>query len=163
MKRILSILSLSLVLACGSDDEGPSVVNAIEMNGEQFNVVSATITGVAISGDGHAGISFTNSNNIGGGVTLTLDVEYDGTSQIKAGTYSFPQAEGDLHLDDWLSNYSSYDGQTFKSENLEEGTLTVEHLGGDRYSMKIDVIMVDGTTFSGEYQDDFLTGYNNQN
>lgn len=154
----LFIFMLVGLMSCGSDDDG-GTPNKILINGEAFETNFNTITGVAQNGEGHAGIAFSSITSSGDSKTLTIDVEYDGTSKL-GGTYSFPQGDN-LFLDDFLTNYSVFVGSTYNGTNLSEGTVTVTKNSGDNYTITMDLLMDDGTTFAGTITTDFIVTFNN--
>lgn len=160
MRKLHYLLVVCLIgfMSCGSDDDG-GTPNKILINGEAFETNFNTITGVAIDGEGHAGISFSSVTSSGDSKTLTIDVEYDGTSKL-GGTYSFPQGD-DLYLDDFLTNYSVFVGSSYDGTNLSEGTVTVTRNSGDNYTVEMDLLMDDGTIFTGTITADFIVTFNN--
>ena len=156
--RIIPIITL-LAFGCSKEEEVPLLQNNILLDGNAFSVTSASILGVAIGTDGHAGISLISLN--GSSVeTLTLDVEYSGNSSVE-GTYSFPQAANDKYLDDFLSNFTVSNGTSFDMIQLLEGTVTVVKNEGNNYTVTMDVTMENGTIFKGVYRGEFTVLYNN--
>ncbi|MTI41903.1 hypothetical protein [Fulvivirga lutimaris] len=160
MRKLQYLLVVFLIglMSCGSDDDG-GTPNKILINGDAFETNFNSITGVAQDGEGHAGISFSSVTTSGDSKTLTIDVEYDGTSKL-GGTYSFPQGDN-LYLDDFLTNYSVFVGSSYDGTNLSEGTVTVTKNNGDNYTVEMDLLMDDGTTFTGTITADFIVTFNN--
>jgi hypothetical protein len=163
--KILKFLSLllfvSLVLvSCGSDE--PSA--GISIAGKSFKVISASLLGVSISGDGHATISLTSVTNTSTSKTLSLDFDYSPSSPV-SGSYSFPQAGSDRFLDDYLTNYTeitfSGGGSSVNSTNLKSGKITIQDNGNDNYTVTMDLTMLDGTVIKGKYRGDFIVMFNN--
>jgi hypothetical protein len=157
---LLLFVALPWLSACSDDDKTPSVENTIKMDGSTFNVVSVSLLGVSIDGEGHAGITFTNTD---GSVTksLTVDFEYSPSTTLSA-TYSYPQVNNKRLLDDWLTTYSEFNQTTeITSTNLESGTLTLEDNGNSKYTVTIDLTMVDGKVFRGTYKGTVTTFFNN--
>ena len=158
------LCSIILLSGCGSD-ETPTTSNSVKFNGSSFSVLSASILGVSIDGEGHAGISFTNVTNSGISKTLTIDIEYSGNGSVE-GRYSYPQAAGDLYLDEFLTNYTEIDISGGGSEYFTQlegggnGTVTVQHHGGDNYSVTMDLVMEDGSEFTGKYRGNFVVVFN---
>ena len=152
------LLITSLLQSC-SEDEGGSTTNAIKIDGNPFKAIAPSIVGVSLDGEGHAAISFTN-----GGAssmkTLTIDFEYSPDESL-SGTYSYPVQGTDRLIDEWLTNYTSYDGETIYDTQLQEGTITIKHNGSDNYTVSMDLTMEDGTVFTGTYSGKFTTQFQN--
>ncbi|MCK5470119.1 MAG: hypothetical protein KAI99_16470 [Cyclobacteriaceae bacterium] len=91
---------------------------------------------------------------------LTIDIEYF-TDQSIEGDYAFPQFETQRLLNDWLTNYSEFDGTTNTSIHLQEGTLNVVHNGGNNYSITMNLTMDGEKVFSGTYTGEFEVFFNN--
>ena len=150
-----------IIALSGCSDDGPTTQNAVTLNGTKFNITTASIVGVAIDGDGHAGITFVYAGN-GGSKTLNIDVEYAGDSNV-AGTYSFPQDAGDRLLLDGLTYYNEVNSQGgFFAAMLVEGHVTIVNHGGNKYTVEMDLEMEEGKVFSGQYTGTFVTQFNNQ-
>ena len=160
-KTLLMFGMIALILSGCSDDDGPSTQNKITLDGARFNISTATIVGVSIDGEGHAGISFTDANNTSS-KTLNVDIDYFGDSNV-AGTYSYPQEQGDGLLIDALTTYTEMttDGDVY-STTLVSGTASVKANGGDNYTVTINLEMEDGKIFSGSYSGKFLVQFSNQ-
>lgn len=160
----LFVLALLLVLiSCSSDDAEPSVVNTITLDGQAFSIQSATLLGVSMDGEGHAGITFVSTD---GTLTKSLGIDFEYTADVSvSGTYSYPQNNTDRYLDDWLTNYTemtySSSSSDSQSTNLQEGTVTVKDNGGSNYTVTIDLVMDDGKVFKGKYQGKMQTMFNN--
>jgi hypothetical protein len=159
VKFLTLLLLVTFILSsCGSDE--PS--GGISVDGKSFNVISASLLGVSIGGDGHATISLISGNS-SMSKTLSLDFEYSPTSPV-SGNYSFPQAGSDRYLDDWLTNYTeitlSGSGSVYDT-NLESGKITVLDNGNNNYTVTIDITMVDGTVIKGKYRGAFTVMFNN--
>ena len=129
------------------------------MDGASFDVTMASILGVSIDGEGHAGIAFVSTD---GSIskTLNIDIEYFVAKPV-AGDYAFPQTGTARYLDDWLTSYSEINGTNFVSTNLASGTVSVTHNGEDNYTVIMDLTMDDGTVFKGTYTNDFVVAFNN--
>ena len=139
-KFFILFISLFIISSCNSDDDAsPSNKNSIKFDGESFEIVQASIIGVSLGGDGHAAISLTNGNQ-SSMKTLTIDVEYFSDQSIE-GDYAFPQIGTQRLLNDWLTNYSEYDGTTNTSIHLQEGTLNIVHNGGNNYTINMNLDM----------------------
>lgn len=170
MKTCLQVKSLLLLLAlfvgfisCDSDDDKPSTINTITLDGGSFKIQSATLLGVSLDGEGHAAITFVNTD---GTISKSLGIDFEYTpDRSVSGTYSFPQNNTDRYLDDWLTNYSvitqSSGGADSESTNLQEGTVTVKDNGGSNYTVTIDLTMDDGKVFKGQYQGKMVAMFNN--
>ena len=91
-----------------------------------------------------------------------MDVDYAGDSNV-AGTYSYPQEQGDRLLLDALTNYTemSSDGDVY-STTLVSGTVSVQVNGNDNYTVTMNLEMEDGKTFAGTYRGKFLVQFSNQ-
>lgn len=163
-------LSLSLIIlvfiiftACSADDVIPGVRNTLTLNGQTFQVTTASITGVAIDNEGHAGISFTQVSNTVS-KTLTIDIDYTGNSQV-AGKYSYPLVGTDKYLDDFLTSYTEIsitsNGTISNATSLSTGSVTIQHNGANSYTVSIDLVMEDGKEFKGSYSGSFLVAFNN--
>lgn len=150
----LFIFVLSLV-SCDKDKDSVTQ-NSIKLDGNSFEINTATIMGVSIGGDGHAGISFTTAATVT--KTLTIDFEYAG-NQIIEGEYSFPD-NGTKLLDDWLTNYTEMSGTDIYSTELKNGTVSVKHNSDNNYTVIMDLTMLDGKVFSGTYTGDFMVQFN---
>ena len=161
ISRIFTVSLLLLVAAgCGSDDDvTPSNGNYIKVNGKSFDIIQASIVGVSIGGEGHAAISLSNGDQ-SSMKTLTLDFEYF-TDQAIEGEYAYPQIETNRLLNDWLTNYATFDQNTNTTCHLQEGTLKIAHNKEDNYTITMNLIMDDGTVFSGSYTGDFIVFFNN--
>ncbi|HEY3429968.1 MAG TPA: hypothetical protein VGK39_04765 [Cyclobacteriaceae bacterium] len=159
VKSLLLLLLVSLILvSCDSDEPSAGVT----IDGKSFNVISASLLGVSIGGDGHATISLTSANS-SMSKTLSLDFEYSPNSPIE-GNYSFPQVGSDRYLDDWLTNYSEITlsgGGSINSTNLETGKITIQDNGNNNYTVTMDLTMIDGTIIKGKYRGAFLVTFNN--
>jgi len=159
---LFALALLSGLMSCQSDDE-PSTSNTITLDGDPFKIQSATLVGVSLDGEGHAGINFINTDG-----TLTkslgIDIEYTANESV-SGSYSFPQSGTDKYLDDWMTNYTvmtqSSGGTTSESTNLQEGTVTIKDNGDSNYTVTIDLTMVDGKVFKGTYQGKMQAMFNN--
>jgi hypothetical protein len=158
---LLMIVFLVWMSGCSDDDKGPSTQNSIQVNGAAFKITTAQLIGVSIDDEGHAGITFTNSD---GSLTksLSIDFEYAPSAGL-SGTYSFPVANGNRSLDDWLTTYTEFNGtNAVVSTNLDFGTLTLEDHGKSKYTVTIDLTMTDGKVFRGTYtgtiNSNFLNG-----
>lgn len=159
-RLFLSITALILLtlFSCKKDDVSKNA-NDIKMNGEAFSVKMASILGISAGDEGHSGITLV----AGSGLivkTLTIDVE-SFTKETLAGTYSYPQQEGDKYLDDFLTNYSEFVNDDMSSTTLSSGTVTVEYNGGKNYTVIMDLTMDDGKQFKGTYTGDFVLSFSN--
>lgn len=153
-------ITIIIIGSCNSnDDVSPSKKNTIKLNGESFEIAQATIMGVSMGGEGHAAISFNNGNQSSMKV-LMIDIEYFADQSIE-GEYAFPQFETQRLLNDWLTNYSEFDGTTNTSIHLQEGTLNVVHNEGNNYSITINLTMDGEKVFSGTYTGEFEVLFNN--
>jgi hypothetical protein len=159
MKLSTILLLLIAFVACNKDEVDP-VSNSLKLDGEAFAVNLAAIMGVSIGEDGHSAIIFSNGNEAKM-KTLTIDVESYSRETIE-GSYSYPLAEGDKRLDDWLTNYSEMEGTSYTMTNLEAGTVTVKNNGGDNYTLQMNLTMDNGLVFAGAYTGNFSVLFNNQ-
>lgn len=164
MNGLTSTFLLLLVLflsACGKEEVNPSSGNTLTLNGDAFEVSFASLMGVSIEDEGHAGITFTGNKGTTA-KTLMIDIEYSPSKAID-GTYSFPQTGTDRYLNDWLTNYSeiSVDGES-NSTNLQKGSVTVKENGDSNYTISIDLEMKDGKHFKGTYRGEVQAAFNNQ-
>lgn len=159
---VLFVLALlPILMSCQSDDE-PTTINTVMLDGQPFKIQSASLLGVSVDGEGHAGITFLSAD---GTITksLSMDIEYSPNTPV-SGNYSFPQNNTDRYLDDWLTNYTvmtQASGGSAESTSLQEGTVTLKDNGGSNYSVTIDLKMVDGKVFKGTYQGQMQTVFNN--
>jgi len=62
-KTLIMFGMIALIFSSCSDDDSPSTQNTVTLDDGKFNISTATIVGVAIDGEGHAGISFIEANN----------------------------------------------------------------------------------------------------
>lgn len=158
--NLLMIVAVLWFSGCSDSDSEPTVENTITMDGVAFKETTVSLLGVSLSGEGHAGVTFTVSN---GSLTkvLTVDFEYSPSASV-TGTYSFPETNNHRLLDDWLTYYAEFNGTSeMTSTNLESGTLTLEDLGGSRYMITIHLTMIDGTIFQGTYKGQVAAVFNN--
>lgn len=160
---LLALALLPGLMSCQSDDDKPSTSNTVMLDGESFKIQSASLVGVSLDGEGHAAITFVNTDG-STSKSLGIDFEYAANTSV-SGTYSFPQNDTDKYLDDWMTNYTvmtqSSSGVTSESTNLLEGTVTVKDNGDSHYTVTIDLIMVDGKVFKGTYQGKMQAVFNN--
>jgi hypothetical protein len=154
---LLSLISLVWLAGCSSDDDAKPQ-NTITLDGQPFKITSASLIGVSIDGEGHAGISFTNVSSTKSKI-LSIDFEYSPNEPI-SGTYSYPQGS-DRYLDDILTYYTEIEGSSFNDTDLEEGTVTIVENGGSNYTVTINLTMLDGKVFSGTYKGKFVVAFNN--
>ncbi len=159
MKSFILLLFVALLWSCNSDDNEPKNNNSILINGESINIVSASILGVAMDGSGHAGITLTSGDQTEAKI-LTMDVSYAGDNVV-VGEYSFPSDNGATEMNDWLTNYTIQSGNSFETEHLESGAITVIDNGNDNYTIDMDLIMDGGTVIKGSYTGDFQVMFNN--
>jgi hypothetical protein len=160
LKSIVIVMIAVLFVQCEKDDTSAKEENALLMNGNDFAITSATMVGVSIGDNGHTGISLMSGNGTQAN-TLTIDVESFTQATIE-GDYAYPEVEGKKLLDDWLTNYSVFDGSEMTSSNLESGEVIITHNEDNNYTIDMNLIMVDGVTFSGLYTGDFQVMFNNQ-
>lgn len=155
------LIAFGLILGLGSctSDEAPDNENSLKLDGQSFSVLFASIQGVAINGEGHAGITLGSTNGTST-KTLTIDFEYAGDSDVE-GSYAYPLTSGTMLLNDFLTNYVEFEGTSTTSFSLLEGTTSVINNGGNNYTVIIDLTMEGGKTFSGTYTGDFVVGFNN--
>lgn len=157
---LLVFVAIALFSGCSDSDGEPAVENTITIDGVPFKGAVVTLVGVSIDGEGHAGISFTVSNGSASKV-LTVDFEYSPSSSL-TGIYSFPEANNHRLLDDWLTSYTEFNGNSeMTSTNLNSGTLTLEDLGSSKYKVTIQLMMIDGTIFKGTYKGPIVAVFNN--
>ncbi|WP_282038002.1 hypothetical protein [Saccharicrinis aurantiacus] len=162
MKHILSILlACTLFFGCSkSNDNEQSDTNSISINNQDFKINTATMIGVSLSGSGHTSISLISGTGFQVN-TLTIDVE-SFTKETITGNYSYPTAEGDKVLDDWLSSYASFNDSGVETTNLKEGEVQINHNSGNNYTLNMNLLMNDGTEFKGTYTGDFMVNFVNQ-
>ena len=129
------------------------------MDGESFEIMQASILGVSIGGEGHAAITFISGEQ-SAAKTLTIDVEYFSEQPID-GRYSFPQVENQRLLNEWLTNYSEFDGNTSNSIHLQEGTVEIIQNAENNFTVKMNLVMDGNKVFSGSYSGDFQVYFNN--
>jgi hypothetical protein len=156
LNRLLLVLSVAFFFSCGGDD-GSSTQNSIRLDGESFKVIAPSIQGISMDGEGHAAISFVN----GGASTmrsLQIDVEYSTRANLP-GTYAYPDNGEDRLLDEFLTNYTWFEGQDMYDTQLSSGTVTVKHNGSDNYTVTMDLTMEDGSKFTGTYRGEFTTQF----
>ena len=164
MKSALKLISPIVVLlflfsGCKKDATDLSTINAVKINGNSFSITSASMIGVSIGEDGHTGINLVSGT--GQQIsTLTIDVE-SFTRETIEGTYSYPTADGDKVLDDWLTNYAYFKDGSGISSNLESGTVSIRNNHDNNYTIDMDLTMVDGMTFTGSYTGDFTVQFAN--
>lgn len=160
LKGLITVLTVLMFVQCEKDETSPKQDNTIQMNGNDFTISSATMMGVSIGDSGHTGITLISASETQAN-SITIDVE-SFTRETIEGAYAYPEAEGKKLLDDWLTNYSVFDGSTMESSNLEAGEVTITHNGDNNYTVEMNLVMVDGVIFSGSFTGDFQVMFNNQ-
>ncbi len=161
LKNIAWIIATIMVLvACEKDNTEPKTNNSIKMDGQSFTVASASMIGVSIGDDGHTGITLVSGSGTQAN-TLTIDVE-SFTKETIEGEYAYPVESGKKQIDDWLTNYSVFNGSSMTSSNLESGEVSVTNNGGNNYTIDMNMTMDDGVTFIGTYTGEFQVMFNNQ-
>ncbi|MDH5398302.1 MAG: hypothetical protein OEX02_09160 [Cyclobacteriaceae bacterium] len=155
----IMLLAAFMLFSCGEKEKVSPNQNTLKLDGSAFDVSVATIVGVTISGDGHAAVTLASGSETQTN-TLSLDFEYSIHNSM-TGKYAFPAQPDYRLLDDWLSNYTTFDGTNMTSTNLQEGTLEIYHNGDTNYTVIIDITMVDGKVFSGTYTGEFTVAINN--
>lgn len=158
--RVILFLTVAMLsISSCEKDEVNSNQNSLTIDGAAFEITTASIIGVSIDGDGHAGVNFMSVSE-SGSKSLAIDIEYS-TDQPIEGDYAYPQSGDARLIDDWLTNYTEISGTTSNSTNLQTGTLNIVHNGGNNYTVKMNLTMVDGKVFSGTYTGEFLVQFNN--
>lgn len=157
---LIFLLTLSLTQCEKDDNTTLKNSNSIKMDDNDFVIASASMVGVSIGDDGHTGITLVSGNATQAN-TLTIDVE-SFTKETIEGEYAYPEEDGKKLLDDWLTNYSVFDGSTMNSSNLESGEVSITNNGGNNYTIDMNLTMDDGVTFIGKYAGDFQVIFNNQ-
>ncbi|CAM1347915.1 hypothetical protein [Tenacibaculum crassostreae] len=159
-KNCVLLLFFSVLISCSGSDDSLNE-NSIKLNGKSFSVISGSILGVSLGDDGHTGITLVSgtSSQV---KTLMIDVPTF-TKETIANTYSFPEENGVLVLNDFLTRYTYFENNTSVSSGLKSGTVTVKHNGGNNYSVIVDLVMNDDSTFKGTYTNDFQVVFNNNN
>jgi hypothetical protein len=158
--RVFFVVVLSVLVAQCTKDDTLKNINSIKMNGKNFPIVSASMMGVSIGDQGHTGIILT-SGSFTQVKSLSIDVE-SFTQATIVGEYKFPEVSGKKKLDDWLTNYTVFDGSKMNSSNLKSGVVAITHNGGSNYTIDMNLTMDDGTTFTGKYKGEFQVMFNNQ-
>lgn len=153
-KCLIVLLTVILFIQCEKEETTPSFNNNIKMNGNDFAITAASITGVSTGVFGHSSISFTNGNETQG-KNLTINVESYTQATIE-GDYAFPEVAGKKLMDDWLTDYIIYDGTNITTSELETGEVNITHNSGNNYTISMNLEMVDGVTFTGSYTGDFI-------
>lgn len=154
LKNIIILLVVISLTQCEKEETTPSFNNTIKLNGNDFSVVTASITGVSMGVFGYSSISFVNGSETQG-KSLTINVESYTQATIE-GDYAFPEVSGKKILDDWLTDYIVYDGTNINTSELETGEVSITHNSGNNYTISMNLEMVDGTTFTGSYTGDFI-------
>lgn len=159
LKSAILLVILIVFASCKKDSALPSSKNSIKLNGESFSFSAASIFGISIDGEGHAGITFTSVSGTNS-KSLAIDFEYFADKAIE-GYYTFPQTNSARYLDDWLTTYTEMSMTETVSTHLESGTLDLTHNGDNNYTVIIDLIMTDGKVFEGTYTGDFIVQFQN--
>ena len=154
---VFGLCTLFLLSGCGDDDGGGK--NSVKVDGESFRVVAPSLMGVSIDGEGHASITFSNGN-MSRTRTLIIDFEYSPDEPV-SGSYSYPQNGTDRLLDEWLTSYTVFEEEDMYDTHLSSGNVDVTHNGGKNYTVTMDLLMEDGTEFTGTYRGDFVTQFQN--
>lgn len=158
-RPLYALVILILLTSCGEDEQKLKNQNSIKLNGNSFTIISASITGVSLDGEGHAAVSLTSTNG-SQAETLTIDFEYS-TDQPLEGAYAFPASGEKRLLNDWLTTYSILNDSSVDAEHLAEGEVTLVHNSGDNYTLTVDLTMDGGSVFTGTYTGDFVVFFNN--
>jgi len=159
-KCIIILLVVISFTQCDEDETAPNITNTIKMNGNDFVISSASILGISMGDFGHTSISFVNGSGTQAS-SLNIDVESYTQATIE-GDYTFPEVSGKKLLDDWLTDYTIYDGTNINTSNLEAGEVSIVHNNGNNYTVDINLEMDEGVTFTGSYTGDFQVMFNNQ-
>lgn len=162
VKLIKTILVLLIVISftqCDEDETTPKIINTIKMNGNDYAIASATMIGMSIDDFGSTSISFLSGTGLESRI-LSLNVESFTAATIE-GDYAFPEVTGKKLLDDWLTDYSYYEGTEQYSSNLETGEVSITHNGSNNYTVSMNLVMIDGVTFTGLYTGDFQVMFSN--
>ncbi|MBK3515938.1 hypothetical protein [Carboxylicivirga marina] len=159
LKLSLGLLVCVALFSCSKDEDEKPSVNSVQLGEESFNVNGAVLQGIFVGEESIANISLINAS-AEQTKTLTISIEPSSEETIP-GTYSYPLADGDMVMDNFLTNYTVFEGEgesemAIESTSLESGTVTVTHNGGDNYSVVMDLTMEDETVFSGEYTGKFF-------
>jgi hypothetical protein len=158
-KYIIVLLAIILLTQCEDDDSSPSFTNTIKLNGSDFKIESASMIGISMEDFGHTSISFASGNSTKGEI-LSIDVE-SYTQQTIEGDYAYPEVSGKKELDDWLTNYTVFEGTNIVTTDLETGEVSIIHNGDSNYTVDVDLEMTDGTTFIGSYTGEFQVAFSN--
>ncbi len=151
--NLFFILLFAVLFTSCRDDDTPAVQNTIQLDGEVYTIVAAAIIWVPLGGEGgHAAIYLYNSASPV--KALAIDIDYTDENNID-GNYAFPQTAEDLYLNALLTNYVESDGTTNYSTKLESGMVTIKNNGGNNYTVTMDLTMLDGKVFVGEYTGEF--------
>lgn len=166
MKQIHSLFKPLALLAiifsfysCSEDVDGPVTNNSVKLNGNSFQVRTATLLGVSLDSEGHAALSLVSNEGLLV-KTLNIDFEY-ATAEPMDGAYAYPESGEVRLINDWLTTYTIFEGDSFESEHLEEGSMTLVHNGGNNYTVTMDLKMEGGSVFQGTYTGDFNVLFNN--
>lgn len=152
---VLSVFAFS----CSKDDNILTTQNDVKLDGQPFEITTATILGVSLDGSGHASVSLGTTSG-SRYEALSIDVEYSGDSSVE-GTYSFPQAANDKYLDDFLTNYSISEGTSYTLTQLTRGNVTIKKNTASNFTITLDLTMDDGSHFTGTYRGVFIVSFNN--
>ncbi len=153
LKSVIILLAALTFVGCSEDEKSPNNPS-IELDGNSFAVSAATMLGLSMEDEGHTAITFigTSGSQIN---TLTIDVE-SFTAETIEGEYAYPAVSNKKLIDEWLTNYTIIeDEETESSTNLESGEVTITHNSGNNYSITMNLVMVNGETFTGTYTGDF--------
>ncbi|HAF30928.1 MAG TPA: hypothetical protein DCG75_17965 [Bacteroidales bacterium] len=159
IKTILVLLIVISFTQCDEDDVTPKTINTVKMDGNDYAIASATMIGMSIDDFGSTSISFMSGTGLQSRI-LSLNVESFTAATIE-GEYAFPEVTGKKLLDDWLTDYSYYEGTEQYSSNLETGEVSITHNSGNNYTVSMDLVMIDGVTFTGLYTGDFQVMFSN--
>ena len=158
-KYVIVLLAVISFTQCDEDESSPSVVNTIKMNGNDFNIVSASMVGISMGDYGHTVISFVSGS---GTQAKSLDIDVESYTQATIdGDYAYPEVSGKKLMDDWLTDYTTFDGTDITTSELETGEVSITHNGGNNYTVDMNLEMTDGTTFVGSYTGNFQVMFSN--
>lgn len=158
----LTLVTLTMLfISCGSDTEnGGLSENKITLDEQPFSINESSIGGVSIKDSGHTVVTLISTN---GTQKKTLQIDLPTfTKETIANTYSFPEKEGHLVLNEFLTNYIFFEKESITSVGLSNGTAIIKHNGGNNYSITIDLTMQDGKIFKGTYSGDFQVMFMNR-
>ena len=153
--RLLIILLIAIsVVGCKKEETIPKTFDTILIDGEASDFNSAMIFGTFTNGEGYADVTFSANSK-----ALVISFEYEGNSIVE-GNYAFPQNDDKLYINNLKTFYTILESPEYTTK-LDKGEIDIKDNGDNKYTVVLNLTMLDGKVFSGEYTGDFIVSFNN--